>query len=109
MARHIRRDVEQWLQAHQTDPSGAGDILWEGVRVVNETPDVSAAEVRFHIGLDPNAAPRALIPPAQAGITKQPEVDKCPARAALVLYAMGVLTEAETRRVVRWSFALTQT
>ena len=117
MPRHPRHDLEQVLDSQQTDPSGFGAILKDAFLVATEFPDVEAEDVWLAVGIVPSEPPRPVLSGAAAGITEHPDKDADPAVWAMRLYNLRkdrprsdqFLTQHEVRRVVRWSFALTQT
>ena len=106
---HIRPSMELVLEAQQTDPGGFADLMNSAFRVRRNYPNVGVDALRKAIGIDPAAPSHSALPADEEGIEAYPEPTRCPALAAMKLNTEGVLTDAETGRVVRWAFALRQT
>ena len=117
MPRHPRHNLEQVLDSQQTDPTGFGGILKEAFYAAEEFPEIDAGLLRAAIGIVPSEAPRPVLTGEAAGITKHPDKDSDPAVWAVKLYGLRkdrpeeeqFLTRHETRRICRWTFALSQT
>ena len=111
MAKHIRRDVEQWLNAYQQNPAELAGILNDGWLVLRRgaAGNPTVAEVLKALGLDPAADARDPLPEDEAGIHSYPSPELCPAwLAAKINQAAGkeIFNRRERRLIASWSFAL---
>lgn len=111
MAKHVRREVEQWLNAYQQNPAELADILNDGLQVLRKgaAGNPTAADILKHLGVDPAADPRNPLPSDEAGIHAYPDPELCPAwLAAKINQVAGkqVFTRHQLRQIGSWSFAV---